>query len=59
MNDPDLKNPEIKLIKGCIRESIQSFLKQDNVKNFDVISLLHINYEDTNSTKEVLKIFII
>lgn len=53
--DLDLKNPEIKLITGYGRKSIQSFLKQESVKNVDVISLLHINCEDTSSTKDVFK----
>lgn len=54
-SDLDLKNPEIKLITGYGSKSIQSFLKQISVKNVDVISLLHINCEDTSSTKDVFK----
>ena len=39
---PEIKDPNIKLVKGYFKDSIPKFLKEHNIQNSDSISLLHI-----------------
>lgn len=52
---PEIKDPNIKLVKGYFKDSIPKFLKEQNIQDSDSISLLHIDCDLKSSTIDVFE----